>query len=271
MKQRVITSVIGLPILIGIIMTKNALLINSILMVVCLIGLNEFYDSFENYNKSFSLIGFGFTILYYIFVPPSIDSSLGIFIFLFLISLILYSIVFYNKNNVKYIGITFLGFFYVTYMFSYISKIINIKPQGYVFVWLIFIVAWSSDTFAYVVGKTIGKRKLTPELSPNKSVEGFIGGIIGASILSFIYGIIVLRSTNVNINGFPLYCFLIGSIGAIISQCGDLIASLIKRFNGIKDFGKIIPGHGGILDRFDSVILVTPFIYYILSALMKYR
>jgi phosphatidate cytidylyltransferase len=240
-------------------------------MVVCLIGLKEFYNSFENYNMSFSLVGFGFSILYYIFVIPNFNSSLGLFIFLFLLSLILYSIVFYNKNNAKNIVITFAGFFYVTYMFSYISQIINIKPQGYVFIWLIFIVAWSSDTFAYAVGKTIGKRKLTPELSPNKSVEGFIGGIVGATILSYIYGIIVLRLTNVNINRFPLYCLFIGSAGSIISQCGDLIASLIKRFNGIKDFGKIIPGHGGILDRFDSVILVTPFIYYILSALIKYR
>ncbi|MBK1813290.1 phosphatidate cytidylyltransferase [Clostridium sp. YIM B02505] len=269
MKQRTISSVIGLPILIGIMVSKNSILINVALLLIIIIGLSEFYKSFKDFSINYSLIGIGFSALYYIFVLPDISGKLGLFIVLFSIFLVFYSILFYSKQNVKNIAITFIGFFYVTFMFSFIRQIISINDYGDIFVWFVFIIAWSADTFAYAVGKTFGKNKLTPELSPNKSIEGFVGGVIGAALMSCLYGIIILKFTGFHDNNFLYFCLVMGVIGSVVSQCGDLIASLIKRFNGIKDFGNIIPGHGGILDRFDSIILVAPFVYYFIKVILN--
>ncbi|GKU25047.1 phosphatidate cytidylyltransferase [Clostridium folliculivorans] len=269
MKQRIISSVIGLPILIGILLSKNLILLNVTLLLIITIGLNEFYKSFKDFNSNYTMIGIGFSALYYIFVLPNFSSNIGLFINLFSIFLVFYSVLFYSKQNAKNIAITFIGFFYVTYMFSFIRQIISMNGYGNIFVWFVFIIAWSADTFAYVVGKTFGKKKLTPELSPNKSIEGFMGGVIGATLMSCLYGIIIFKFTGFHTNKFLYFCLVMGVIGSVISQCGDLIASLIKRFNGIKDFGNIIPGHGGILDRFDSIILTAPFVYYFIKIMLK--
>ena len=156
----------------------------------------------------------------------------------------------------------FFGFVYVGVMLSYIYQI-RILPNGGEFVVLLFLAAWGNDTLAYCVGMLIGKHKLTPELSPKKSIEGFIGGIIGAVALGAIYGIYIqtrLRLSFDPVMMFPIIC----GVGAVISVVGDLAASAIKRDAGIKDYGSIIPGHGGILDRFDSLLLIAPVIYYIM-------
>ncbi|GFZ29926.1 phosphatidate cytidylyltransferase [Clostridium zeae] len=269
MKQRIISSVIGLPILIGILVSKNSILLNVTLLIIIMIGLNEFYKSFKNFNANYSMIGIGFSFLYYVFVLPNLSSNLGLFIILFSIFLVFYSVFFYSKQNAKNISITFIGFFYITFMFSFVRQIISMNAYGSIFVWFVFIIAWSADTFAYAVGKTFGKNKLTPELSPNKSIEGFVGGVIGATLMAFLYGIIILNFSEFHANNFLYFSLIMGVIGAVISQCGDLVASLIKRFNGIKDFGNIIPGHGGILDRFDSILLAAPFVYYFIKIMLK--
>lgn len=264
MKQRVISSILGLPILIAIIMSKNAVIINSSILIIMVIGLMEFYKSFEEFDMRFGVIGIVFSIIYYIFIIPNLSSNFSAFICIFSLSLIFYSIIFYQKTNVKNAAITFIGFFYVSYMFSFILLIINMKAYGNILVWLVFIIAWGGDTFACLVGMRFGKRKLVPTISPKKSVEGFIAGIIGASILSCLYGLIILNFTEIHISNLLIICIALGIIGSVISQFGDLVASMIKRSNNVKDFGKIIPGHGGILDRFDSIILISPFIYYVL-------
>ena len=121
---------------------------------------------------------------------------------------------------------------------------------------LIFMGAWVSDTFAYFTGKFIGKHKLIPSVSPKKTVEGAIGGIVFTLIAFVVFGIIVRHYFNVQV---PIYQFcILGILLPIVSQIGDLIASCVKRQYGIKDFGKVFPGHGGVLDRFDSVMLVAP-------------
>ncbi|GFP76209.1 phosphatidate cytidylyltransferase [Clostridium fungisolvens] len=268
-KQRIISSFIGLPILIGILLSKNLILLNVALLLIITIGLNEFYKSFKGFSINYKLIGMGFSVLYYIFVLPKLSSNLGLFISLFSIFLVFYSVLFYSKQNAKNIAITFIGFFYVTFMFSFILQIVRLNDYGDILVWFVFIIAWSADTFAYAIGKTFGKNKLTPELSPNKSIEGFVGGVIGATLMSCLYGIIILKFTGFHEYNFVYFCLVMGVIGSVISQCGDLIASLIKRFNEIKDFGNIIPGHGGILDRFDSIILAAPFVYYFIKIILK--
>lgn len=128
------------------------------------------------------------------------------------------------------------------------------KLEGTFYIWLIFICAWGTDTFAYLVGSLIGKHKLIERVSPKKSVEGAIGGIIGAAFLTFV----ICKIFNIS-NIMPL--IIISIFGSIIAQLGDLTASKIKRYSETKDFGFIFIGHGGVLDRFDSILFVAPFIF----------
>ena len=126
-------------------------------------------------------------------------------------------------------------------------------------VWFVFIAAWGSDTGAYFVGRTIGKRKLAPKLSPKKTVEGAIGGIIIAAGLLVLYGFILNSQNIFNLTTTDYIALgIFGATGAVLGQAGDLFASSIKRRIGIKDYGKIIPGHGGVLDRFDSILFTAP-------------
>lgn len=149
----------------------------------------------------------------------------------------------------------FAAAFVLLYVSFFMSHILRIKDVSYV--WILYITAWGSDTFAYLVGSLIGKRKLTiiSHISPNKTIEGSLGGVLGATVLNVIY----LKVFALDAHLHHLIIFTI--IAAILSQIGDLIASYIKRQTGIKDFGNLIPGHGGILDRFDSILFIAPIIY----------
>jgi phosphatidate cytidylyltransferase len=129
---------------------------------------------------------------------------------------------------------------------------------GIFHVWLIFIAAWGCDTGAYFTGRAFGKRKLAPNLSPNKTVAGAVGGTLIAAALAAAYALI-LRHLGIWAPGSIIPFAVYGLMGAILAQAGDLTASAIKRRKEIKDFGRIIPGHGGILDRFDSILFVAPF------------
>ncbi|MCR5676130.1 MAG: phosphatidate cytidylyltransferase [Lachnospiraceae bacterium] len=153
----------------------------------------------------------------------------------------------------------FFCFLYAPCMLSFIY-LLWLLPYGNYVVWLPFL-AWISDTCAYFAGRLFGKHKLTPILSPKKTVEGAVGGVIGACVAGIIFGAIFGHKAE---DYHMIWIFaLITAIGSVISQLGDLAASGIKRDHGIKDYGRCIPGHGGIMDRFDSVILVTPFLYFL--------
>ena len=148
-----------------------------------------------------------------------------------------------------------IGIFVLMYVPTLMGTIIRIRDINYI--WPLYITAWGSDTFAYLVGSTIGKSKIKSiaHISPNKTIEGSLGGIIGALVLNLIYHKYYLTDIN------TVYVIVFSILGAILSQIGDLVASFIKRKTGIKDFGYIIPGHGGIMDRFDSMIFIAPVLY----------
>lgn len=133
------------------------------------------------------------------------------------------------------------------------------EPISYFLVLLSLAVAWINDICAYFSGYFLGKRKLCPEISPKKTVEGAIGGVFGDVIICCIFALIFGKITGYSINWPGLVIFI--PIGAVISILGDLCASIIKRQQGIKDYGKVIPGHGGIVDRFDSWFFVSPVLY----------
>ena len=137
-----------------------------------------------------------------------------------------------------------------------------VKTKDVKFLWMLYITAWGSDTFAYLTGSLIGKRKIESvrHISPNKTLAGSIGGVVAAVVLNLIYNHFAVLDLNTSL------IVIFSAFGAILSQIGDLVASYIKRKTGIKDFGNIIPGHGGIMDRFDSMIFIAP-LFYLFSVL----
>ena len=174
--------------------------------------------------------------------------------------LILFVYVFgYPKYHAEQVMAAFFGVVYVAVMLSFIYLTRNL-PDGKFLVWLIFLCSWGCDTCAYCVGMLIGKHKMAPVLSPKKSIEGAVGGVVGAALLGVIYA----AATQGKMAEYALIC----GVGALISMVGDLAASAIKRNQNIKDYGKLIPGHGGILDRFDSVIITAPVIYYLAKLIL---
>ena len=191
------------------------------------------------------------------------NADLIIIALLIIILLAVYVLTF-PKYNSEQITMVFFGFFYVVIALMYIFKTRQISGGEYA-VWLIFIGSWGSDTMAYVVGRKLGKTKIAPKLSPKKSLEGLIGGIVGAALIGIIFALI-FRTQLLESFSNPILIFgLTGAIGSVVSQIGDMAASAIKRNKGIKDYGTLIPGHGGILDRFDSVIFIAPIVYFMLT------
>ncbi|GMQ60513.1 phosphatidate cytidylyltransferase [Vallitalea sediminicola] len=264
MKTRIISSIIALPILLVPLILGGKILI-LVLFLVSLLGLYEFYRAYKVERLELKLVGYIASLVYYLLLIFDKSAYFGEFYGIFFLILLISYVFVYPKFNLKDIMTIFIGFFYVVYLLSYILLVRSNETYGTWLIWLIFIVAFGSDTMAYFVGVNFGKHRLAEKLSPKKSIEGSIGGIVGAIVLSVIYGIILLNIGELADPMILIPFIFIGGIGSILSQIGDLAASAMKRQNNIKDFGTIMPGHGGILDRLDSIIFTAPFVYYIMK------
>lgn len=168
----------------------------------------------------------------------------------------------YQPNKLVDTVFAIFSSIYTSVPFAHILLIKNL-PKGPVLLWLVFVTTWSCDTLAYITGMLFGRHRLSPKLSPKKSIEGSVGGILGSIAASIIYSMIFLP--EIEILDRVAFGLLIG----IFSQIGDLSASLIKRYCGIKDFSHILPGHGGILDRFDSILFSFPIAYYYIITVIQ--
>ena len=260
MAARILTSLVGLPITIFIV-AYGGLPLQIAVCLLALIGMYEFYNALSGGRKTIHLIGYFFSAFYFGLLH-TLNSNLLFILSTSLVLTILFFLVFFHaKNNIIDGAIALMGVFYVAFMLSFIY-IVRSLPQGHFFVWLIFISAWGSDTGAYFTGIAVGKHKLCPTLSPKKTVEGSIGGIVFAVAVALIFGY-VMNFTYGSNNGLNMIIALAITtfFAAICSQLGDLSASAIKRFTGIKDFGKLMPGHGGVLDRFDSIMFTAPIVF----------
>lgn len=210
-----------------------------------------------------------FTLIYQGLVYFKLEEYLIPLIILYLLVLLVEYVFTFPKFKAMDIAVSFFSFFYVTVAISYIANI-RFLPNGGILVPIIYVCAWGNDTCAYMVGRKLGKHKMTPRLSPKKSIEGAVGGILGAALLGIIYSLIFSRYLPQG-HGlhYNLIFALIGGIGAFPAIIGDLAASAIKRNHDIKDYSKLIPGHGGVLDRFDSIIFTAPIVYYLMIFLLK--
>ncbi|MBO4591688.1 MAG: phosphatidate cytidylyltransferase [Eubacterium sp.] len=241
------------------------------MMLLSVVGVFELCRVYKIEKRSPAVFAYIWTVLYYIILILSKHKMWGIqvsrmamptMISYLLVILAIYVIRFPEYHD-KEIMAAFMSFFYVSVMLSYIYRIREMDNGG-LFVVLVFICSWGNDTLAYCAGMLFGKHKMSPVLSPKKSIEGLVGGIVGAGILGVLYGLFI-KDRMMDIQNLPLYLFIICSLGAVPAVIGDLAASAIKRNNDVKDYGKLIPGHGGVLDRFDSMIFTAPIIYYLIE------
>jgi len=268
MLMRILSSAIGLAILCVILVTDKQMLYFAT-AVVGVLGLKEFYDAMKKKSNPLSKTGllFGAVYIMLIEILNLYNTNFVILILIMFLTVFTVIIVSYKEHNITDASITITGFFYVCVLLSYVPLVRNLE-DGQLYVWLIFLVAWGSDTGAYLVGLTLGKAKLCPDISPKKTVAGAVGGILFSIIFVLVYMIILIKYYQMNIDNYIAIALIIGTVGSIISQLGDLLASTIKRYVEIKDFGEMIPGHGGVLDRFDSILFVAPFVYYIITIMM---
>lgn len=232
------------------------------LLGISLIGMQELYKVMkvrEDHFNALEIAGYLGAVIYYVLMSLDFEKygMMGV-----IISFMMFMFVYvftYPKFKADQVMPAFFGVVYVAVMLSFIYLTRNL-PDGKFLVWLIFLCSWGCDTCAYCVGMLIGKHKMAPVLSPKKSIEGAVGGVVGAALLGVIYA----AATQGKMAEYALIC----GVGALISMVGDLAASAIKRNQNIKDYGKLIPGHGGILDRFDSVIITAPVIYYLAKMIL---
>ena len=261
--KRILTGVIGLPAVALILIFGNIYLIDVFFGIVAVISIYEYVNCFNKDNKPIEWIGYLSCFL--IAILHIIPSEYYLYVLSITISIIIailfMYIIFSNmKITLKDVMITLFGIFYIVFFLTFIPLTHGLQ-NGKFLIWYILISAWGTDTFAYFVGSKFGKHKFS-KISPKKSIEGCIGGTIGAVIIATIYTLAINKFASLNIS--YLYIIPIVFILSILSQIGDLSASSIKRTVGIKDYGEIIPGHGGMLDRIDSIIFIAPFAYFLL-------
>ena len=209
-----------------------------------------------------------YAAVYFCGSDPSADKAplLMCIVALFMAQMLVYVVAFPKYHAAQVVAAVF-SFLYAPLMLAFVY-LTRMGPQGIYLVWLILISSWGCDTCAYVVGMLIGRKKIFPVLSPKKSLEGCIGGMLGAALIGGIYGYLVVEQVLPG-QHVELVLAFICAMGAVMSMVGDLAASAIKRNHDIKDYGTLIPGHGGIMDRFDSMVVTAPMVY--LLALLMIR
>ncbi|HIS63674.1 MAG TPA: phosphatidate cytidylyltransferase [Candidatus Scybalomonas excrementigallinarum] len=265
-KQRLLSGIV-LVIIIAVTLYFGGDVTLFVMGAVSLIGMYELYRVYQIEKCALSYLSYLAAVLYYSMIAIEIPRGYFVLFIGYLMLLMTVYVLRYPKYNAEQIMAAFFGLFYVAIMMSFVYKL-RVLPTGGYLVVLIFLSSWGCDTLAYCTGMLVGKHKMSPILSPKKTIEGAIGGVIGAVLLGFLYGLFVKKHIYFGYNVLIVYPVVCGG-GAILSMIGDLAASAIKRNHDIKDYGKLIPGHGGILDRFDSMIFTAPTIYYLMIVLTK--
>lgn len=231
-------------------------------LILSLVGLTEIYKTVGIEKTLLGIIGYIGGLTYYGLVLFKGTEYMGMFIVALLIVMMAIYVFTFPKYKTEQVLMAFFGVVYVAVLLSFLY-LIRITDDGIYTIWLIIISSWGCDTCAYLAGVIAGKHKMAPILSPKKTIEGAIGGIAGAAGIGAIYGA-VIGSNLEDLSNAPAYFAILCGCAGLISMVGDLAASAIKRNYEIKDYGKLIPGHGGVLDRFDSVIFTAPIIYYLI-------
>ncbi|MBE7048100.1 MAG: phosphatidate cytidylyltransferase [Ruminococcaceae bacterium] len=264
LKIRLISALIGAIFVLGMIFSKPTVFHIGV-AVACFIVLHELQATFKQ-GKKWQLVvlqyAFAVALLLVPFIHSGIRQELTVFLLTAYLMLLLICSVIWHES-VKFAD-ALVSFFAVIYgvIFPLYLTYIRSMEWGVALVFLPFLGAWMPDTFAYFIGCRFGKHKLIPGVSPNKTIEGAAGAVFGSIVTFTLYGFILTYGFHLQV----CYPALIGLslLCSIVAQFGDLTASVIKREYNMKDFGNLIPGHGGILDRVDSLLFIAPVVYYFL-------
>lgn len=274
MLTRILTGLVGVPIVVWL-LHSGGMLFNAAIFVLAAIGWLEFYNMAK--NKGYNVFYFSSGIMTLVLVGSLMyldDSiytlySLPLFLVVTIIAILLEGLYKHCKGHlVENVGLSVMAVLYIGILFFHFGLLRQLPFEpvvigsfvlegGECFFWLIMLGTWASDTFAYFVGCAIGKRKLCPNVSPNKSVEGAAAGFIGCLAVMVYLGVKVLDMEIAQ-------AAALGLCVAVFAPLGDLVESILKRSFGVKDSGKIFPGHGGVLDRCDSLLFAIPLGYYVL-------
>lgn len=248
-----------LPLLIVVVLGGKTLMLAC--FAIGIMGVREFFNGFKSLDiKPAYTVAYISTLALYSINLFTIEFRWYMLWFFGVVLLSLLYLFKIEERKLEDAMATITGIFYVVF-FSFHVTLVEQTGEFSNLVWLIFLTAFGTDSMAYFAGYAFGKHKLCPTISPKKTIEGSIGGILGSVIFCGIFGYIVIPR-------LIIHCIIIGVLGGIVSQFGDLTASIFKRKMGIKDYGHLIPGHGGILDRFDSVLFTAPMIYYYIALVL---
>ena len=266
MKTRVITSVFIAIVLVAILLLSNTIAYSVALSVLAVIAANEVLKVYDLDKKRLVtvpayIVAFAMPTAAFIMTEvlerAASEFIIALALVMFVLMLYLFVVAVFAKGKIEFASLSagFVLVIYITACFSALSVIRYITDAGMFNLGMVFIGAWISDIFAYFTGRLLGNHKLIPEVSPKKTVEGSVGAIVFTTLLMLLYGWIVSLATDFEPNYLVLG--ISAPILSVVGQIGDLFASLVKRERGVKDYGTLLPGHGGIMDRFDSILTVS--------------
>ncbi len=265
--KRFLTGIIGFPIVLAIMVLGNKYLIDFLMAIVSCIAIYEYSKCAKKKNINVvSWIGYlsSFIIaILHIFPQKLILVTISIIFPLLIFVLLLNVIITEMKITFKDIVYTLFGIAYIVGFLMFFALLYGTESfawnlTGQIAIWYVFFSAWGSDTVAYLVGKNFGKHKFS-KISPNKTIEGCIGGVVGAIAFCVIFTLVLNMHAGTVIPILPIV--VIVSVLSVIGQFGDFAASVIKRSFEVKDFSELFPGHGGMIDRIDSIMFIAPFAY----------
>lgn len=275
MKTRIITAVVGILVLIGVLFTFDTMIFNLVIAAITLIAIHEIYMAlgFEKKDWLLYAVTVPYTLLimlssYSVWRALVMPASFLLVLFYAIYLVVRNGTISFAKTSglVMFSGIVMFCF----YSFIRLKELLPVAEYGYdaiFFILLILCFAWGGDTAAYFAGRAFGRHKLAPIVSPHKTVEGAVGGVLGSMaagcVLTLVYSLLSAKYNVISIQVQPKHYLVLlgmGAVASVLGILGDLFASSVKRQVGIKDYGTIFPGHGGILDRFDSVMFIAPFV-----------
>lgn len=264
--KRITSGLLGFPLVLIILLIGNKYIVDIALAIIALLAMNEYFNAVQKVSNPVRWVGYlsCFSIAL-IHLVPAEALTMVVTLSVPTILLILFAQVIATemRTTFKDIAYTFLGIFYVVFFMIFVALIDGMQ-NGKILIWYAIIAAWGTDIFAYFIGKHFGKHKFS-KVSPKKSIEGCIAGTVGAILLMLLYTYVANTFWGMNYSyGFIA---MIGLILSLIGQIGDFAASSIKRYVDIKDYSNLIPGHGGMLDRIDSLIFLAPFAYALFTLL----
>ncbi len=275
MLQRILVAVVGVPALLFVLCWCPAWATMLLLMGLCTIGAYELLNAVLGREKAKRWWGFA-AVLAIVVLGCTYGSQSAALAWMPWVLLVFVALLFAvmilehgKEKGLRFLDICTIAVAGIVIPLA-LGCLLRLRMLAYGagLVLIPLVAAFSSDTMAFFTGLAIGKHKLIPSVSPKKTVEGAVGGLLGGMVGMVLYRIVFFLITEVQLH--ILFCLLIGLLGAVAGQMGDLVFSCVKREYGIKDYGKLLPGHGGVLDRFDSVTLAAPLVWAILSRVALY-